>query len=71
MFMTHPSVLSDLAAQHVNELVHEANTHRLAAALRRSRRQRWPDDHLPAERGTAALRAGRLAGCELSTGQAR
>jgi hypothetical protein len=82
MFTTHPAILTNLAEQHVEQLVDQATTHRLAAVLSRSRRQRWPDAG-PANRlasspaGPASdtpgvsYRAGRLSTCEVSTGPAR
>jgi hypothetical protein len=40
--VTHPEVLATMAKQHIDDLVEEAARNRLATALRRSRRQRWP-----------------------------
>jgi hypothetical protein len=39
---THPDLMSIVAKQHLKELAEEASKHRLAAELRRGRRQRWP-----------------------------
>jgi hypothetical protein len=87
MFTAHPAVLTNLAEQHIETLVQDATTHRLAAVLSRGRRQRWPDDqpkaslkHQPGDQPKASLKnqpqtqlqhAGRLATCELTTGQVR
>ncbi len=45
---TQPDLLVIVAKQHVNEMIEEASRHNLAAALRRSRRQRGPDSQRPA-----------------------
>jgi hypothetical protein len=42
---THPEALATMVRQHIDELVDEAARNRLAAQLRRSRRQRWPASH--------------------------
>jgi hypothetical protein len=81
---THPEVLATMAKQHIDELVNEAARNRLATALRRSRRQRWPDsqypvrtaDSQPASTPEMSAPAGTLALCEVrpagaARGQAR
>jgi hypothetical protein len=51
--LTYPELTAIVAKQHANELIEEASRYRLAAALRRGRRQLWPDS-LP--RSTATVR---------------
>lgn len=49
-----PELLSRLAHEHTVELIEEASRHRLATALRRGRRQLWPDSQEPRSRDHAA-----------------
>jgi hypothetical protein len=70
---THPEALATMARQHIDELVDEAARNRLAAQLRRSRRQRWPAshrtastaDHRAASMAESVGPAGTLALCEV------
>lgn len=50
--LNHPALLVAVATQRHKELVEEASAFRLAAALRRPRRQHWPDDSSPAGQAT-------------------
>jgi hypothetical protein len=52
---THPDLMSIVAKQHLKELAEQASKHRLAAELRRGRRQRWPSLNRKADRTAAAL----------------
>jgi hypothetical protein len=48
---THPDLMSIAAKQHLQELAEEASKYRLAAALRRGRRQRSPAHDREADHG--------------------
>jgi hypothetical protein len=69
---THTDLLTSAAKQHVDELIEEASRHRLAASLRRGRRQLFPESHAPAEAAVPPTingpevvgPASRLAPCE-------
>ena len=47
--------MSIVAKQHVKDLAEQASKHRLAAELRRGRRQRWPSPNRKADSTAAAL----------------
>ena len=81
--LSYPELTAVVAKQHADELREEASRYRLAAALRRGRRQLWPDS-LPrqtvadraAERGNTVAPVSRLDVCEvrpaeLAQGRAR
>jgi hypothetical protein len=62
----HHALLAQMAHEHIEELVEEASRYRLASALRRGRRQLWPDDSARSVGAPDAARAaGRLASCEV------
>jgi hypothetical protein len=63
--MYHPALLSQIAHEHIDALVEEASRHRLASALRRGRRQLWPDSNRSIGVRETAATAGRLAPCEV------
>ena len=63
--MYHPTLLSQIAHERVEALVEEASRHRLASALRRGRRQLWPDSNRSMGVPETAVAAGRLASCEV------
>jgi len=54
---TPTAIIAQAAHEHVHDLIEEASRHRLASALRRGRRQLWPDS-LPAA-GRPVARAAR------------
>ena len=54
---TPTALIVQAAHEHVNDLIEEASRHRLASALRRGRRQLWPES-LPAT-GRPVARAAR------------
>ena len=57
---THPDLMSIVSKQHLKELADQASKHRLAAELRRGRRQLWPARDLKAERNTVLDRDAAL-----------
>ena len=69
---TNTDLLVAAAKQHVDELLEEASRHRLAASLRRGRRQLWPESRptatatVPPTKSRPELvgAASRLAPCE-------
>ena len=61
---SHPELLTSMARQHTQELVEQASRHRLATALRRGRRQLWPDSQPTLEQTELSPLAGRLAACD-------
>ncbi len=69
---THTDLLVSAAKQHVDDLIEEASRHRLAASLRRGRRQLWPESKAKAKAAVPPTKsqpelvgaASRLAPCE-------
>jgi hypothetical protein len=86
VMLSYPELTAIVAKQHSNELIEEASRYRLAAALRRGRRQLWPDSPVPSSmahapdrssaRGNTVAPVSRLDSCEvrpaeLAQGRAR
>jgi hypothetical protein len=63
--MNHYQLMTLLAHDHIQELTEEASRHRLARALRRGRRQLWPDSHPEVGPPKSVGPAGRVGSCEV------
>jgi hypothetical protein len=64
--MYHHQMLAGVAHEHIDELVEQASRHRLATALRRGRRQLWPEQQPKVATRNSVRGAGSLVSCEVS-----